>query len=304
MTIINILKLPTIADLKTKKCGFSLAGGSLKGIAAHAGFMKAMFELGIIPEAIIGTSAGSIIGGYAALYGLSKKSMNNMLDVVLNLKAKDYIDRISTFKLFWHIVFNAGKNVSGLIKGKKLEIFLADIYNCAHFSDCRIPFYAHVVNLNRAREEVLEAGPMSKACRASAAIPLVFEPIKLSDGWYVDGGVCGLHAAEELAKRHPDLDYIIVNDFHQHDEKYRPIMNKKYLPISLIFRLYDAIANEFESLRTEWLENYSIQEIDIRPNIIHDINLQNPNKEDLTAIIDTGYNETFRIMQEMESDQI
>jgi predicted acylesterase/phospholipase RssA len=300
MTTTRTLKLPTLSELKKGRCGFSLAGGSLKGIAAHTGFIKAMLELGIQPEAIIGTSAGSIIGAYTALYGLNEESVQDMLNIVTNLKAKDYLDKVSILVLLWRLFFNSGRRISGFIKGEKLEFFLNRIFNYSHFSDCKIPFYAHVVNLNRAREEIIETHSLAKACRASAAIPLVFQPTRLPDGWYLDGGVCGLQASEELAKRHPELDYIIVNDFHQHDERYRPIMNKPFLPISLIFRLYDAVANEFENLRTEWLENYNMQEIDIRPSIIHGVNLQNPNKDDLSAIIDSGYNETLRLMSELK----
>ena len=243
-----------LSELKSKKVAFSLAGGNLKGNAAHTGFMIAMYELGIDPYAIIGTSAGANIGGFIALNGLNEKSVNDLREYILALKVSEYIDKVSTFSLIMGVI-RQGRGLSGFIKGDKFESFLNKIYKCASFGDCKIPFYAHVCNMDKAREEIIGVGhhttSMARACRASSTIPLLFQPIEMLDEdgemcYFVDGGILGLHAPEELAKRHSELDCIIVNDFHQHDEVKRPFMHKKLLPIKMIYRMYDAnnIINE------------------------------------------------------------
>ena len=55
-------------NLDTKSIGLVLSGGGTKGLA-HAGAMKYLEEVNIIPSRIAGTSSGSIVG---ALYAWGK----------------------------------------------------------------------------------------------------------------------------------------------------------------------------------------------------------------------------------------
>ena len=293
-----------IKKLRKSKVGFALAGGSLKGIAAHTGFMKAMAELEIEPSAIIGTSAGSLVGGYMSLRKVNKDNVEKLIQIVSNLTAKDYVDKVS---IFTHIVnvFRGLKGLKGVIKGDRFEKYLDGILNQSEFSDCIIPFYAHVGNIDKAREEVVGVGhkerKMARPCRASSTIPMAFEPVDMYDRdgeicEFVDGGVTGLHAVEELAMRHPGLDYIITNDFHLHDEKKRPIKDKKLYPIKLIYKMYDMAANEFEKQRRAIMEQNKIEHINVNPVIPYSVELQKPRKEDLINVINCGYEETLRIL--------
>ena len=45
--------------------GLSLAGGGARG-AAHMGVLKALSEAGLMPDAVAGTSAGSVVAGQFA----------------------------------------------------------------------------------------------------------------------------------------------------------------------------------------------------------------------------------------------
>lgn len=47
------------------KFGLALSGGGAKG-AAHVGVLMALYEQGIVPDVVAGTSAGSIVAGCLA----------------------------------------------------------------------------------------------------------------------------------------------------------------------------------------------------------------------------------------------
>ena len=47
------------------RIGVVLSGGGAKG-AAHVGFLQALEEAGIVPDFIVGTSVGALVGGYYA----------------------------------------------------------------------------------------------------------------------------------------------------------------------------------------------------------------------------------------------
>jgi NTE family protein len=55
------LRLPLSASKRHKKLGLALGGGAVLGFA-HVGVLKALTEAGFCPEAVAGTSAGSLFG--------------------------------------------------------------------------------------------------------------------------------------------------------------------------------------------------------------------------------------------------
>jgi predicted acylesterase/phospholipase RssA len=161
-------------NLKGKRVAYALAGGSLKGIYAHTGFVLYMKDINVVPVAVIGTSAGSIVGGYLC----SNYGVVGLYGAVLALNKGEYIDKIGTFGLIKNI-FKKFKGFSGLIKGEKLEGFLKEKMGVEKIEDCPIPFYAHTVNISRRREEIFEKGDLCKAIRASSSIPYAFQLVKI-----------------------------------------------------------------------------------------------------------------------------
>ena len=60
------LPMPAIAEDKPVKIGLALGGGAARGFA-HIGVIKALEAQGIVPDIVVGTSAGSVVGAlYAA----------------------------------------------------------------------------------------------------------------------------------------------------------------------------------------------------------------------------------------------
>ena len=52
-----------------------------------------------------------------------------------------------------------------------------------------IPFHAVATDIRTGRERVISKGNAGAAVRASCAIPGIFQPVKIDDDTYVDGGL-------------------------------------------------------------------------------------------------------------------
>ena len=149
---------------------------------------------------------------------------------------------------------------------------------------------------------MIARGNMARACRASSSIPGIFEPVCIKDelgrdNLYLDGGVVGHHAIEEIAARRPDLDLLILNDFHKHNEDWTELsLNQDFVAAENFNRLVDATANEYNDLKFEILEQMNLSKVEVRPTIPQNLDLSNPTPARIKSIIQTGYEETLRIL--------
>lgn len=197
-------------EISEHKIGLVLIGGSLKGIYGHTGIVAAVRDIGITPKVILGASAGSIIGSFAAV-GLDNKTM---LHKMLTLTSKQFLDPVGRFDILKEFVVNRAKNFKGFIKGDKLEEYVRTaIGDKDDFSKTHIPFYVSATDLKTYNTVLFNTGKISEKCRASCAIPMMFEPKKIDDQWYIDGALRKDYLPKALVQVQPDLDYIIVSNF-------------------------------------------------------------------------------------------
>jgi NTE family protein len=154
------------------RIGLALSGGAARGIA-HVGVLRALQEHRIPIDAIAGASAGALIGGsYAS--GLSLEALESM--------ARDFRWRYTSRPSFSRL---------GLQSNARMEKFLRAHLPVTRFEDLKIPFAALVMDLQRGTPIVFrDEGDLPFAIRASACIPMVYTPIRDSQGrWLVDGGL-------------------------------------------------------------------------------------------------------------------
>lgn len=149
-----------------------LGGGSAKGFA-HVGVIRILEQEKIPIHMIIGTSAGSLIGGIYASnpdsfqleWSAYKIDKNDILDI--------------------SIVYSK----IGPVQGAKLEAFVEQTAKVKKIEDTKIPFYPIATDLNTGETIILEKGSLAKAIRASSAIPGIFVPVVFGNRTLVDGGV-------------------------------------------------------------------------------------------------------------------
>jgi len=225
---------------KKVKVAVVLAGGVVRGIA-HIGVLRALEQNYIPIDGLSGTSMGSIIGGLYAS-GYSPDSLESIVKEDIDWKTFFQDQQKRTYTPIWErlqnkprppamevgltwkplfISYNPGK---GIRTAQKFTDEIADKTLAAcykanfDFSELPYPFGAMVVNLNSGESELRVKGTISTALRASASVPVAFEPMIIEGKEYIDGGILDNLPVDAFLQdfdtlRNPD------NIIHIHDEE-------------------------------------------------------------------------------------
>jgi len=147
---------------------------------AHAGVVAALEEMKLQPQAITGSSAGSLIGG---LWGAGVPAAE-LRTLLFNLERKD----------FWDPALGMG-----LLRGRRLRQSLAEIAPVEHLEDAAVPLRISVFDVLQRKTVVFTEGPLVPVIAASCALPLLFQPVKIHGRYYLDGGIKDRHGLAGVA---------------------------------------------------------------------------------------------------------
>ena len=153
--------------------GLALGGGAARGFA-HIGILRTLIANGIVPDVVVGTSIGAVVGGLHAAgrletfeeWGRSLQGMRNIIG---------YLD----IRL----------NGSGLLGGEKLATRLEEAVGQTLVEDLPVKFASVATEVRTGHEIWLTRGRVVDAMRASYALPGIFSPILIGDRWLVDGAL-------------------------------------------------------------------------------------------------------------------
>ena len=159
--------------------GIALSGGGALGIA-HIGVLKALEEHSIRPDIISGCSAGAIAG---ALYCSGKRSGDLL----------EFVKKAYTYKML-QLRFPT----KGWVSLSYLRKMLVDTLDSDRFEDLEIPLLVAAVNLNTGQLEIFSNGALIDTVVASSSVPMMFQPVKIGDYQYVDGGMLNNFPVEPL----------------------------------------------------------------------------------------------------------
>ena len=81
---------------------------------------------------------------------------------------------ITKFDIFKLMDFAISKN--GILKGEKIFKHMEYLFDHANIEDLDIPYAAVAVDIQNLKEIVFKSGELSKAIRASVAIPTILKP--------------------------------------------------------------------------------------------------------------------------------
>jgi NTE family protein len=158
---------PTPVAPRKPKIGLALGGGAARGFA-HIGVIKMLESQGIVPDYVVGTSAGAVVGSlYAG--GFDAFAMQK---IAVQLDEKIFAD--------WTV---SGR---GLLKGEALQDFINQHLNRRPLEKLNKPFATVATDLNSGERIVFRTGDTGMAVRASAAVPGVFQPARFNGHHYVD----------------------------------------------------------------------------------------------------------------------
>ncbi len=167
--------------------GLALGGGAARGFA-HIGVIRTLAAHGIIPDVIVGTSIGAVVGGcYAA----------NQLDSL-----ETWARSLTVRGVLGHL--DISLSGSGLIRGSHLAGRLEASLTDNRIDDLPIRFAAIATEFNTGHEIWLTRGRLTDALRASYALPGIFPPVLIGGRWLVDGALVNpvpVSAARALGAR-------------------------------------------------------------------------------------------------------
>jgi NTE family protein len=176
-----------LGSVRRPVIGLALGGGAARGFA-HIGIVKTLVAHGIIPNVVVGTSIGAVVGGaYAAGH----------LDTL-----EHWARSLQPRNIFGYLDIRL--NGSGLIGGDKLAAQLEAAMGATLIEDLPIKFATVATEVRTGHEIWLTHGRMVDAMRASYALPGIFSPVMVGDRWLVDGALVNpvpVSAARALGAR-------------------------------------------------------------------------------------------------------
>lgn len=161
---------------------FVLSGGGSLG-AVQVGMLQALFQDGICPDLLIGTSVGAVNAAWVA----GRPDYEGTLalgEIWLSLRRND---------VFPLSPITGARGLLGqtnhLISNDNLRSILEKHIPYERLEQASLPVHVVATELKSGRAAILSSGPSVPALLASTAIPGIFPTVTLGRREYVDGGV-------------------------------------------------------------------------------------------------------------------
>lgn len=236
--------------------GIALSGGTLKG-AAHIGVLNALEQLGIVPDVIAGTSAGSLVSTLYA-HGYRGEQFDRLLRSFPGIRLLDYGFPLWSSLWSWtssHIQLARHAALphvpSGILRGRKLMHYVDRLLAPRRI---QIPFYIVATDLVSGapviftsedeppeRDMYVKMTDIPRAVTGSCALPGIFTPVILDPYILVDGAMRD-YVPVEVLKAIGCKKIIAVNLYR---------LPLHYQPTTLI----DVLARSFDILLRESIDN-------------------------------------------------
>lgn len=208
-TIVDGPDAPSFAASRVRpRLALVLAAGGPRGFA-HVGVLRALDELGIQPDLVVGASVGALIGSALAA-GLS-------------------VAQIEAFAFDFDFYRLARWSVSDGVRleGRGISQLVQQTLGVQKFQQLRIPFAAVATDVDRQAVAVFNHGELGPAVQASCAVPRWFAPVRIRGRDYADGDATSplpVKAARALGAQK-----VVAVDVAVHVDRPRPAGAERYL---------------------------------------------------------------------------
>ena len=162
---------------------FVLSGGASLG-AIQVGMLAALYERGVVPDLIVGTSAGALNGAFIASRPQTIETADALADVWRGLRRGQVFPLNPLTGLLGFL--GTRKN---LVPDSALRRLVERHVQVDDLEDMPMPLHTVAVDAVTGEELRLSAGPTVDAVMASAAIPAVLPPVRWGERELMDGGV-------------------------------------------------------------------------------------------------------------------
>lgn len=184
------------------RIALALGGGAARGFA-HVGVIKALEAQGIVPNIVVGTSAGAVVG---ALYASGLNGFQ-IQELAMNMREDQFLDGSGMYRCIAETVVSDKR---GCIKGQALQDFINRNVSGRPIEALNKTFAAVATNLSSGEMKVFDSGNTGIAVRASSSVPVFFQPVSINGQDYVDGGLVAPVPASVARKL--GADFVIAVD--------------------------------------------------------------------------------------------
>ena len=161
-----------LGSIRRPVIGLALGGGAARGFA-HIGILRTLLAHGIVPNVVVGTSIGAVVGG-----AFASGHLDTLEEWARGLQVRNILAYL-----------DIRLNGSGLIGGEKLAAQLEASIGSTLIEDLPIKFASVATEVRTGHEIWLTHGRVVEAMRASYALPGIFAPVLVGDRWLVDGAL-------------------------------------------------------------------------------------------------------------------
>ncbi|MBI1747521.1 MAG: patatin-like phospholipase family protein [Acidobacteria bacterium] len=163
--------------INRKKVTLVLSGGGSRG-AMEAGFYRALVEVGVKIDRVIGASVGAVNGAFIAA-GASPERLWRLWEGIS-------FGDLFTFN--WPLLWPR-RAESSFYTNKRFRHFLEEHLPVYRFEDLRIPLVIVSTDLQKGESMPITQGNLIEAVLASTAIPGLLPPVLYDGRQLVDGGL-------------------------------------------------------------------------------------------------------------------
>jgi NTE family protein len=168
---------------KTSPIGFVLSGGASLG-AIQVGMLRALYERGITPDLIVGTSAGALNGAYIASRAQTVETADALGEIWRGLRR----GKVFPLNPLTGLLGFLGTR-DHLVPTSGLHRLISRHVEHEHLEDMPVALHLIAVDVVSGEELRLSSGPSVPAVLVSASIPAVLPPVSWNGRELMDGGV-------------------------------------------------------------------------------------------------------------------
>ena len=186
-------------ERRQARIGLALGGGAARGFA-HVGVIQVLEEAGLQPHVVAGTSAGSLV---AALYASGKNSqeLRRVAETMEEAEITDWMMPILN---------------RGALRGEALARYVNGQVGGKSIEQMKIPLGIVATDLRTGEAVTFRRGNTGSAVRASSAVPAVFQPVRIGEREYVDGGLVSPVPVKQV--REMGANFVIAVDISSDPE--------------------------------------------------------------------------------------
>lgn len=182
---------------------FVLSGGASLG-AMQVGMLRALYERGIAPDLLVGTSAGALNAAFVASRPQTVTTANQLARVWMAMRREEIFPvALRT------LLSGMSSRHDHLVPDRGLRRVLGRHVEIESLEHAAIPLHLVTFDVMGGREVLLSEGPALEALLAAAAIPGVLPPVPWGERRLVDGGVVNNTPISHAVELGADTIYVL-----------------------------------------------------------------------------------------------